>query len=184
MVPDSERWYAVDLKRGETLKASQSFIPPTRHLEIIGANSQLDIVTPSFDIPDQQNSSAGDDRLFGRRGYVGGVGVVSRPIGVGEQADADAPFSKPGRYYLKLTFEDNGTKDLYNATGGKAYTSEMTVEILGRGRKEKQSGTKVELPAADLPEQPPKAALLAAVGGGLAGLGFAAAALAMWRRKA
>jgi Ca-activated chloride channel family protein len=51
MIPDSERWYAVDLRRGETLKASQSFIPPARLPEIVGAESSLDIVTPDFDIP-------------------------------------------------------------------------------------------------------------------------------------
>jgi hypothetical protein len=30
MLPDTERWYAVELRRGETLKASASFIPPKR----------------------------------------------------------------------------------------------------------------------------------------------------------
>src|SRR2546430_9730000 len=32
MLPDSERWYAVDLRRGETLKASASWIPPRRDI--------------------------------------------------------------------------------------------------------------------------------------------------------
>ena len=51
MLPDTERWYAVELKRGETLKASQSFIPPDRNVEISGAWSSLDIVTPDFNVP-------------------------------------------------------------------------------------------------------------------------------------
>ena len=73
MLPDTERWYAVELKRGETLKASQSFIPPTATLDdSVGASSHLDIVTPSFDIPGAQNSSAGNDTLFARRGFVAG----------------------------------------------------------------------------------------------------------------
>ena len=32
MLPDSERWYAVELRRGETLKASASWIPPRRDI--------------------------------------------------------------------------------------------------------------------------------------------------------
>ena len=51
ILPDTERWYAIELERGETLKASQSFIPPERDVEISGAASALDIVTPDFDIP-------------------------------------------------------------------------------------------------------------------------------------
>ena len=58
MLPDSERWYAVELRRGETLKASASWIPPRRdiadHAQL--ARGSLDIVTPSFEIPDRQNS--------------------------------------------------------------------------------------------------------------------------------
>ena len=61
MPPDSECWYAVELRRGETLKASTSWIPPRRdiadHAQL--ARGSLDIVTPSFEIPDRQNSSSG-----------------------------------------------------------------------------------------------------------------------------
>ena len=151
-----------------------------------GVSSQFDIVTPTFDIPDQQNSSAGNTSLFERRGYVDGVGVVSRPIGVGDQADADAAFAKPGRYYLKLSFEDNDSKDLYNATGGKPYTSEMAVEILGRGRGEKAPERPKQTPSDSTiaTQEPPSTPLLAAVGGGLAAVGFAAGALLLWRRRA
>ena len=187
LLPDSERWYAIELKRGETLKASQSFIPPDRGVESNLAESSLDIVTPDFDIPSTQNSSAGNNGVFSRRGYVGGVGVVSRPIGVGEQADADKPFNQPGRYYLKLALEDSSEKELYNATGGQPYTSEMQVEVLGRGRDEKdpQAQQDPELPAGTItPEEPPSTALLALVGGGLAALGFGAGAVFLWRRRA
>ena len=96
MGPDSERWYAVDLKRGETLKASQAFIPPARRRspEISGAESSLDIVTPAFDIPDTQNSSAGDSNLFARRGQVDGLGVVVAP-------DRRRRAGRPGRAVLR-----------------------------------------------------------------------------------
>ncbi|HET6546841.1 MAG TPA: hypothetical protein VFG79_00200, partial [Solirubrobacter sp.] len=189
MIPDSERWYAVDLRRGETLKASQAFIPPARLPEIIGAESSLDIVTPDFDIPARQNSSAYVSGLFDRRGYVDAQGVVSRPIGVGEQADPDEPFSKPGRYYLKVSLEDSDDKMLYDATGGRPYTSELAVEVLGRGKgepppKPQEEPERSGLPAASsTPEEPPSAALLAGVGGGLAALGFAGGAMALWRRR-
>ena len=138
VLPDTERWYAIDLKRGETLKASQSFIPPQRLEEIIGASASLEIVTPDFKLADEGNSSASNDSLFGRRGFVDGMGVVTRPIGVGEQAEPDATFTKPGRYYLKLGFEDTSDKALFNATGGSPYTSEMAVEVFGRAREEER----------------------------------------------
>ena len=187
LLPDSERWYAIDLKRGETLKASQSFIPPKRDVEITGASSALDIVTPDFDTPNENNTSAGPANPFSRRGFVDGLGVVGRPVGVGDQADENASFSKPGRYYLKLTLEDSSDKALFDATGGQPYTSEMAVEILGRGRDEKQTGkepedTKLESVVSG-PEEPPGTPLLAGVGGGLAAFGFAAGALALWRRR-
>ena len=186
LLPDSERWYAVDLKRGETLKASQSLIPPERNVPVNRGSSSLDIVTPDFDIPDVNNSSAGPSTAFQRRGFVDGLGVVSRPIGVGSQTAADASFAKPGRYYLKLKLEDSPDKALYNATGGQPYTSEMAVEVLGRGRDEKPAkGEDKQLPAASItPEEPPSSGLLAGVGGGLAIVGFAAGALALWRRRA
>ena len=106
---------------------------------------------------------------------------------MGEQADADKPFNKPGRYYLKLALEDSSEKELYNATGGQPYTSEMQVEILGRGRDEKdpQAQQDPALPAGTItPEEPPSTALLALVGGGLAALGFGAGAVFLWRRRA
>ena len=63
----------------------------------------------------------------------------------------------------------------------------MAVEVLGRGRDEKapEKPAEAKLPEGTItPEEPPSAALLAGVGGGLAALGFGAAALAMWRRRA
>ena len=133
MLPDSERWYAVDLERGETVKASASLIPPNREIadNTDFAELELDVVTPSFDVPQVQNSNAAGTP-FEVRGLVGGIGVVSRPVGVGAQAAPDAPFSKPGRYYLKVGLRDSDDKTLFEATGGRPYELEMAVEVLGR----------------------------------------------------
>jgi hypothetical protein len=183
VLPDEERWYAVDLARGETLKASASFIPPKREAAGLtyGADSSLDIVTPDFDVPSTQNSSA-SGTPFERRGYVDGLGVVSRPIGVGEQAAAGRPFAKPGRYYLKLALSDSSDKALYNATGGSPYDAELSIEVLGRrGGKEPE---RQETPqVADAPNEPPSPAVLTLVGGGLAAAGFAGAGLLTFRRR-
>jgi Ca-activated chloride channel family protein len=186
MLPDTEHWFAVDLARGETLKASVSFIPPDRTVEDQGTDSSLDIVTPDFDIPGYQNSSAGGTP-FDRRGYVSALGVVSRPVGVGEQADAGAKFSEPGRYYLKVGFKDSSEKSLFNATGGQPYDAELAVEVLGRsGDKAKDpeaTPTPVD-PASFTPQEPPSAGVLTVAGGGLAAAGFAAAvALGLRRRR-
>jgi hypothetical protein len=189
MLPDSERWYAVELRRGETLEASASFIPPRRDIADKGslARASLDVVTPAFDIPGRQNwSSSGYP--FERRGFVNGLGVVSRPIGVGAQAGANQPFSQPGRYYLKLRLNDTTAQDLFNATGGQPYPVELAVAVLGRnggnpgpskgpqpgGATPSRGGPTPAGVAA--PNEPPATALLILVGGGLAALGFAAGA--------
>jgi hypothetical protein len=195
ILPDSERWYAVELRRGETLKASASIIPPRRdvadHASL--ARASLDIVTPTFDIPDRQNSSS-SGYVFQRRGFVDGFGVVSRPIGVGAQAAPDARFSQPGRYYLKLALKDTDAKDLFNATGGQPYPVELAVEVLGRhgGNPAPSKGPQPKGPETSggptpagvaSPNQPPATALLVLVGGGLAALGFAGG-VALRRRRA
>ncbi len=191
ITPDSVHWYAVDLRRGETLKASASVIPPNREVadDTEATELKLDIATPSFQIPDRQNSSASGEP-FELRGHVGGIGVVSRPIGVGAQAAADEPFSQPGRYYLRLELDDTDDKALYNATGGQPYEVEMAVEVLGRrgGSVPPPSGkpgkpdTEGPKPAPG-PAEPPAPALLTLVGGGVAALGFGGGLAAVRRRR-
>jgi hypothetical protein len=192
MLPDSERWYSIELRRGETLKASASFIPPKRDVSDVSnvARASLDIVTPSFEIPARQNSSSAGF-VFQRRGFIDGFGVVSRPIGVGGQADPSASFSQPGRYYLKLGLKDSADKVLFNATGGQPYPVELSVEVLGRHggnpapSKGPQPGSSGPTPAGvAAPNEPPATALLVLVGGGLAAAGFAAGAALLRRRRA
>src|SRR5204862_4439297 len=74
MLPDSTHWYGVDLRRGETLMASASIIPPKRSVadNASGTEYTLEIETPSFDIPGSQNSSASGNP-FPKRGYVEGI---------------------------------------------------------------------------------------------------------------
>jgi hypothetical protein len=191
MLPDSERWYAIDLRRGETLEASASFIPPKREVADAGklAQSSLDIVTPSFDVPDRQNSSS-TGQPFSRRGFVDGMGVVSRPVGVGAQAASDMPFSQPGRYYLKLGLKDSADKALYNVTGGQPYPVELAIAVLGR-HGGNPSPSKGPAPSSGGPEpagvaapnEPPATALLLLIGGGLAALGFFAGGAVLRARR-
>ena len=91
-----------------------------------------------FDLADERNSAASGHACSDGAGSSTGLGVVSRPIGVGEQAEPDAPFTKPGRYYLKLALEDTSDKAALQRHRRQPYTSEMAVEVLGRGRNEKQ----------------------------------------------
>ena len=175
------------------MKASTSFIPPKRDVADHGglARGSIDIVTPSFEIPNRQNSSA-TGFVFERRGFVAGLGAVSRPIGVGGQADPDAYFSQPGRYYIKVALKDTDAKDLFQATGGQPYPVELAVEVLGRhggnpapskGPQPKGAGPSGPTPAGvATPNEPPATALLILIGGGLAGLGFAGG-VALRRRR-
>jgi hypothetical protein len=193
MLPDSQRWYAIDLRRGETLEASVAFIAPKREAADGGryAQGKLDIVTPSFAIPTTQNSSA-TGTPFSRRRFVAGLGVVSRPIGVGEQANADEAFSQPGRYYLKVELKDTDDKALFNVTGGQPYPVELAIAVLGRhgGNPAPAKGPKPTGPTTGpapasvaSPNEPPATALLILVGGGLAALGFAGGAALRGRRR-
>ena len=163
LLPDSERWYAIELARGETLKASASFIPPDRDVGDRPARARRWTSSrPSFDVPDIQNSSAGNGTPFARRGYVDGLGVVSRPIGVGEQADADAPFSKPGRYYLKLALEDSTRQGALQRDRRQAVHAELSVEVLGRRAASREAAEAGEATpqAVDTPDEPPSPAVL------------------------
>jgi len=193
MLPDSECWYAVALRRGETLEASASFIPPEREVADKGraAGASLDIVTPSFAIPDRQNSSA-SGQPFQRRGFVDGLGVVSRPIGVGGQAASDQPFSQPGAYFLKLKLNDSSDKALFDVTGGQPYPVELAITVLGRhGGNPSTSGPKPgrpnrgpAAPSVVTPNKPPATILLVLIGGGLAAAGFLAGGAVLRRRRA
>ena len=121
---------------------------------------------------------------------MSGFGAVSRPIGVGGQADPNQPFSQPGRYYIKLALKDSDAKDLFDATGGQPYPVELAVEVLGRhgGNPGPSKGPQPKAPSGPTPagvaspNEPPATALLVLVGGGLAALGFAGA-VALRRRR-
>jgi Mg-chelatase subunit ChlD len=192
ILPDSERWYAIELRRGETLEASASIIPPKREVADTGqlARAGMDIVTPAFEIPNRQNASAGVFP-FDDRGFVKGFGVVSRPIGVGAQADPGASFSQPGRYSLKIWLKDTDDKGLFNATGGQPYPLELAVTVLGRHGANPSPAKRADpapqgpAPAAAVSaNEPPSTALLVLVGGGLAALGFAGGAALRRRARA
>ena len=71
-------------------------------------------------------------------------------------------------------------KALYNLTGGKPYDAELAVEVLGRSGKEpakEPAQTVTPAQASFTPNEPPSAAILTLVGGGLAAAGFAGAAV-------
>ena len=73
MLPDSERWYA-DRAQARRDAEGEPVVHPARpqRRDQRRRRSSLDIVTPDFDIPAEQNSSAGNDTLFARRGFVAG----------------------------------------------------------------------------------------------------------------
>jgi hypothetical protein len=186
--PNGTRSTCAAVRRSE---ASASFIPPKREVADAGklAQSSLDIVTPSFDVPDRQNSSS-IAQPFSRCGFADGMGVVSRPVGVGAQAASDKAFSQHGRYYLKLGLKDSADKALYNVTGGQPYPVEPAITVLGR-HGGNPSPSKGPTPSSGGPEpagvaapnEPPATALLVLVGGGLAALGFFAGGAMLRARR-
>ena len=185
LLPDSERWYAIELKRGETLKASQSFIPPDRNVEISGASSSLDIVTPSFDIPAEQNSSAGNDTLFARRGFVSGrrrrlTADRRRRAGRRRRAVLQARALLPqARARGQHATRRSTTRPAASRTRRRC-RSRSSAAVARRSSRRAAASPR----PSTRPNEPPSTPLLAGVGGGLAGLGFAGGALVLWRRRA
>ena len=169
----------VELKRGETLKASQSFIPPDRNVETGGASSHLGHRHAQLRHP-------GRAELLRRQRHAVRAARVRRRESASSR-DRSASASRPPRTRRSpspaATTSSSRSrtardKALFNATGGQPYTSEMSVEVLGRGReREAAADQRSDAEAVDTPDEPPSAPLLAGVGGGLAAAGFAGGAL-------
>ena len=84
MLPDSERWYAVELRRGETLKASASFIPPRRDIADHAAARARQPRHRHAELRDPRPPELVVERLrLPAPRLRDGFGAVSRPIGVG-----------------------------------------------------------------------------------------------------
>ena len=172
MLPDSERWYAVDLKRGETLKASQSLIPPERNVGrstaghgLVAGHRDAGLRHPGRGT----TARRGRPTPFQRRGFVDGLGVVSPPD------RRRQPRPSRGRRVretgaLLPQAQARRTPPTRRSTtrpAGSRYTSEMAVEMLGRGRDEKPAKTRGQAAARGrsiTPEEPPSSALLAGRG--------------------
>jgi Ca-activated chloride channel family protein len=138
--PDEERWYYVELGERETLESGATLIPKERRgLETVGASFTLQILTPRLTEAETNNAGAEDGiSVFDQdsEGGLDSIGVVGRPVAVGDQAPAPGgdptDFSKPGRYYLRVTLEDNSSKDLFTKLEGKPVPLELLVSVLGR----------------------------------------------------
>ena len=153
-----------------------------------GAARSLDIVTPSFDDPRPPELVVGRLRRSSAAASSTASGVVSRPIGVGGQADADQPFSKPGRYYLKLALKDSDEKDALQRHRRPALRRRAR-DRGARPQRRQPAASKEPEAAGDAErrrrraERAADAAVLTLVGGGLAAAGFAGAGVLTFRRR-
>jgi Ca-activated chloride channel family protein len=137
--PDEERWFAVELSERETLQAAATLVPEDRFgLETSRTEFTMEIVNPAFEEPDTNNSGAsGGSSVFGAdsEGAVDSLGVVGRPVGVGDQADETAVqtgFGRAGTYYLRVRLADNDSRELLNKLEGGRVDLELLVNVIGR----------------------------------------------------
>lgn len=135
---DEERWYSIELQERETLQAAAALVPRDRTgLETILADFTLDIVNPRFEEPATNNSGATSGSVFedDADGGVDSIGVVGRPVGVGDQTGEDAEqsgFGSPGRYYLRVRLADTDDRELLNKLDGQRVDLELLVNVVGR----------------------------------------------------
>lgn len=194
--PDETKWYAIELGERETVEAAATLVAPDRRKDVdaIGARFEMELLNPAVQRAETNNSSADDGSVFDRRddGAIDSVGVVGRPIGVGEQLDPDATFRKPGRYYLRVRLEDSNAKELFDQLDGRPAKLELLVSVLGReGGEVKASGSGAAEDGAARPptgasptSEEPSSLVLALVALGAAALGAGAGAAALRRRRA
>lgn len=193
--PDEERWYSIELAERETLQAAAALVPRDRTgLETVLADFTLQIVNPRFEEPGTNNSGAAGGSVFAddSEGGVDSIGVVGRPVGVGDQADETAVqsgFGSAGRYYLRVRLTDADDRELLNKLDGERVDLELLVNVLGRegGQAEppEEDGTVSASQAATTPggiDDGPGAVVLAlvcfaAIAAGIAG------ALGLTRRR-
>ena len=108
LLPDEERWYAIDLARGETLKASASFIPPDREAAELSYGADIDAGHRHARLrhPGHPELVRGRRRRSSAAGTSTGSGSSRGRSASASRPTTAQPFSKPGRYYLKLKLED------------------------------------------------------------------------------
>lgn len=140
MLPDEQCWYAVRLERGETLTSAATLVSPKRRLfegaTSVGGTLDVTIVNPSFQDQSLPGSQATANLFGGDKGGIESVGAFGLPAGFAGDGDPDFAreneFGEAGTYYVRVEFEDNGTKDLRNYTDGGPYPLELLIDVLGR----------------------------------------------------
>ena len=119
---------------------------------------------------------------FERRGYVDGLGVVVAPDRRRRAGRRTQPFSKPGRYYLKLALEDSirqGALQRHRRAAVRRRALDRGARPQGRQAAPKEpEQAEAEPEPAGRPTSRRARRCSTVVGGGLAALGFAGAGAA------
>ncbi|MEJ7787133.1 MAG: hypothetical protein WKF96_20210 [Solirubrobacteraceae bacterium] len=188
---NEERWFAIELEERETLQAAAALVPADRFgLGTTLAEFTVDIVNPRFEEPDSNNSGASTgSSVFDpdSEGGVDSIGVVGRPIGVGDQTDdlaVQSGYGRAGTYYLRVRLADNDSRELLNNLKGGRVDLELLVNVIGRegGQAEPPSedgsdeaGDATRAASAGGSDEGPAATVLALVSLGAIAIGIAAA---------
>lgn len=188
--PDEEKWYALPLVRGETLTAAATLVPPARQISGIGSVLELTIVNPHFEEQISPGSETAANLFIEQGGGIESVGTFGSPVGSSggsspEFARSDE-YGDAGNYYVRVTFEDTGTKELRDQADGQPFALELLFDVLGR-----DAATTLPVDAGEAGSADPApvsgggvpGVVVALVAAGLAGVGLAVGALLVARRR-
>jgi von Willebrand factor type A domain len=190
--PGEEKWYAIDLVRGETLTAGATLVPPGGiDIGAIGAVAtelEVALVDPALSQLEQPGTERAVNLFFGRGDVVESVGTFGLPVGfAGEGGGAVQPdasgYAEEGTYHVRVSLVDNATGELAAAVDRRPLPLELIIDVLGRegSLSEPIEGVDDEADETSGDEGPSGLAIgLVAAGLGAAGL---AAGVALGRRR-
>lgn len=126
---DGERWYAVQLARGQRLAVAAILVPgclPGRGLlDLIGTTLNLDVYPPGDRVPRR----SGVANLFFTESSVESDGLLTPRVD--PRADPTSGFNFPGRHLLRVTLGDNGGGSLAKVLPG-SMPLQLETNVIGR----------------------------------------------------
>ena len=127
---DGERWYAVELGRGQRLAVAAILVPgclPARAFtDLIGTSLELDVYPPGSSEPSATSAIA---NLFFGDSSVESDGILTPRVD--PAGDATSGFVRPGRHLVRVYLSDNGRGSLATVRGG-SMPLQLETSVIGR----------------------------------------------------
>jgi Ca-activated chloride channel family protein len=131
---DGERWYAIELRKGQRLAAA-AVVSRTcpfrtdRFTGLLATSLSIDLFEPGADYPEAR-SAVGN--LFGGDESTESEGLLSQPVG--PRDDPAYRPSRPGRWLLRVSLNDNGLGTLADVLEGVELPLQVQTNVTGGDR--------------------------------------------------